>query len=142
MKKAVFFFFGMLLLSCGEKVVEKPENLIPKEKMVDILHDLSLLNATKAAFGSKFKESGIDVMDFLYEKYEIDSVQFVESDLYYASIPLEYQSIYEKVEERIDNRKNIMENISKQKNDSIKKVQLRRRDSIKAKREENKPTEP
>lgn len=136
MKKAVLFFFGVLFLACGEKVVEEPENLIPKDKMTNILCDLALLNSTQSAFSSAFDKTGIDIMEFLYEKYDIDSTQFAQSDLYYASIPLEYQSIYEDVDARIEKRKNVIEATTKRRNDSIRDAQSHRRDSIKALRKE------
>lgn len=130
------FFIGLLFLSCGEKVVEEPENLIPKEKMESILYDLAILNSTKSAFSSVFDDTGIDIMEFLYDKYDIDSIQFSESDLYYASVPLEYQSIYESVDARIDRRKKAMEDATKNRNDSIREAQTKRRDSIQALKEE------
>lgn len=116
--------------------MEEPENLIPKEKMESILYDLAILNSTKSAFSSVFDETGIDIMEFLYEKYDIDSIQFAESDLYYASLPLEYQSIYESVDARIERRKVSMETATKRRNDSIREAQTKRRDSIQALKEE------
>ena len=146
MKYIVTLFFGMILLvSCAEKVVEEPENLIPKEKMTEILHDLAILNASKSLTGNKFKDSGIEVMEFLYEKYNIDSAQFSQSDLYYASIPLEYQSIYEGVEARIKQQKDTLEAIGKRRNDSIRKANLARKDSLEGARGKQKikrPTSP
>ncbi len=136
MKKIVLFFFGVLFLSCGEKVVEEPENLIPKEKMTHILYDLALLNSTKSAFSSDFNKTGIDIMEFLYEKYDIDSVQFAQSDLYYASVPLEYQSMYEDVEGLLEKRSNALEAMTKKRNDSIRKAQTHRKDSIQALKKE------
>ncbi|WP_421801904.1 DUF4296 domain-containing protein [Flagellimonas sp.] len=133
MKYIITLFFGMILLiSCAEKVVEEPDNLIPKEKMTKILHDLAILNASKSLTGNKFKDSGIEVMEFLYEKYDIDSIQFAQSDLYYASIPLEYQSIYEHLERRIQVQKDTMEAIGKRRNDSIREANKIRSDSLKA----------
>ncbi|MER3319799.1 MAG: DUF4296 domain-containing protein [Allomuricauda sp.] len=133
MKYIITLFFGMILLvSCAEKVVEEPENLIPKEKMTEILHDLAILNASKSLTGNKLKNSGIEVMGFLYEKYDIDSTQFSQSDLYYASIPLEYQSIYEGVEARIKQQKDTLEAIGKRRNDSIRKANSKRNDSLQA----------
>ncbi|RUA10373.1 MAG: DUF4296 domain-containing protein [Flavobacteriia bacterium] len=119
-----------LIAACAEEVVKKPENLIPKEKMADILHDLAILNAAKSNVSNKFDESGIDIMEFLYHKYDIDSAQFSQSDLYYASVPLEYQSIYEKVEAKLEERTKIMEERSMQKNDSIRKAIQEKNDSI------------
>lgn len=111
--------------------MEEPENLIPKEKMTEILHDLAILNAAKSAANRKFKDSGVDVMEFLYGKYDIDSAQFAQSDLYYASIPLEYQSIYEGVETMLQQRKDTLEAMEKRRNDSVRKANLKRSDSIK-----------
>ena len=45
MKRMLLSCLGLLLLACGEAVIEKPENLIPKEKMVEVFLDLALLKA-------------------------------------------------------------------------------------------------
>lgn len=132
MKKLLFLLVFLMVVSCAEKVVEEPDNLIPKEKMVDILHDLAILNATKTTIGAKLDESGIDIMEFLYQKYQIDSTQFSESDLYYASLPLEYQAIYTEVETKLDTRQKAVEEATEKKNDSIRKANEKRSDSIKA----------
>lgn len=132
MKKLLFLLVFLMAVSCAEKVVEEPDNLIPKEKMIDILHDLAILNATKSTVGAKLDETGIDVMGFLYKKYQIDSTQFSESDLYYASLPLEYQAIYTEVETRLDKRQKAMEEATEKKNDSIRKANEKRSDSIRA----------
>ncbi|MEE1961286.1 DUF4296 domain-containing protein [Allomuricauda taeanensis] len=132
MKKLLFLLVFLMVVSCAEKVVEEPDNLIPKEKMVDILHDLAILNATKTTIGAKLDESGIDIMEFLYKKYQIDSTQFSESDLYYASLPLEYQTIYTEVETRLDKRQKAMEEATEKKNDSIRKANEKRSDSIRS----------
>lgn len=121
-----------LMVGCAEEVIKKPENLIPKEKMADILHDLAILNASASAASNKFEDSGINIMEFLYKKYDIDSVQFSQSDLYYASVPLEYQSIYEDVEAKLEERTKMMEERSMQKNDSIRKAAQQKNDSINA----------
>lgn len=143
MKYIVTFFLGlMLLVACAEKVVEEPENLIPKEKMTEILHDLAILNAAKSGAAKKFEDSGIDVMEFLYKKYGIDSIQFSQSDLYYASLPLEYQTIYEEVETRLKRQKDTLEAIGERRNDSIRKANLKRSDSLKAIQEKGKVKEP
>lgn len=126
-----------MMVSCAEKVVEEPENLIPKEQMMDILHDLAIFNAAQATTSRKFKDSRIDIMDFIYTKYDIDSAQFSQSDLYYASLPLEYQAIYEGVEARVKQKKDTLEAIGKRRNDSVRAASLKRTDSIKAVREAN-----
>ncbi|MCR9229180.1 MAG: DUF4296 domain-containing protein [Flavobacteriaceae bacterium] len=143
MKYIVTYILGFIILvSCAEKVVDEPENLIPKEKMTEILHDLAILNAAKSGASRKFTDSGIDIMEFLYAKYDIDSTQFSESDLYYASIPLEYQTIYKDVEARLGRQKDTLEAIGKRVNDSVREASIRRNDSLKAIKEENKEKKP
>jgi|TARA_Y100001968_G_C19239774_1_gene658822 hypothetical protein len=141
MKKGLGFLFGILFLcSCAEEVVKKPENLIPKDKMATILLDLSILNATKSAARNKFEDSGIEVMDFLYNKYGIDSTQFAQSDLYYASNPLIYQEIYQSVKDKLDVAKKDLEERSKRRSDSIRKAneaKTQNGDSIKIVRSED-----
>lgn len=130
MKRCILLFMVIGLFSCNEKVVEEPENLIPKEKMVTILHDLALLNATKSSYKAALELHEIKIMDFLYEKHSIDSTQFAQSDLYYASLPLEYQSIYEKVEALLEKKSADLEQITQKRNDSVRKAQEKKRDSI------------
>ncbi|MBS9462385.1 DUF4296 domain-containing protein [Flagellimonas sp. 389] len=131
MKKIIVFFLGLLFFSCGEKVVEKPENLIPKEKMIAILHDLAILKAATTSYKQLMESQGITTMEFLYEKHKIDSAQFSQSDLYYASIPLEYESIYESVSAKLEKRHKRLEDAKKKVNDSVKKANELKRDSIK-----------
>ena len=130
MKRFIIFFLVLGLFSCNEKVVEEPENLIPKEKMVTILHDLALLNATKSSYKAALELHDIKIMDFLYQQHDIDSAQFAQSDLYYASLPLEYQSIYEKVEALLEKESADLEHITQKRNDSVRKAQEKKRDSI------------
>ncbi len=113
--------------------MEKPENLIQKEKMVLILYDLAILNAAKSAYTSSFEDDKIETMEFLYRKYGIDSVQFSQSDLYYASIPLEYQAIYEKVDALLEKKQKMLEEENEQRTDSIRKANEKLEDSTKIK---------
>ena len=101
----------LLALSCGKKLMEEPENLIPKGKMADILYDMALLDAIDNSYPQVLEENDLEAMEYLYDKYGIDSLQFVRSDLYYASIPAEYQKIYEAVEERLTKKRDSISEI-------------------------------
>lgn len=138
MKRSILFILAILFFSCNEKVVEEPENLIPKEKMVIILHDLALLNATKSSYKAVLDLNEIKIMDFLYQQHGIDSVQFAQSDLYYASMPLEYQSIYEKVGALLEKKAADLEQTAQKRSDSTRKAQERKRDSIADATQDNK----
>ncbi|MEM9361625.1 MAG: DUF4296 domain-containing protein [Bacteroidota bacterium] len=140
MRKVLFLVFGILVWSCAEKVVEPPANLISEEKMVDILHDLALLNATKTSFAHYLEQNNVKTMDFLFRKYEIDSTQFTQSNKYYASIPLKYQMIYEKVEARLEARRKTLEDNNRKRNDSTRAAQKQRSDSLKNLKKAPKPS--
>lgn len=104
----------LLGLSCGKKLIEEPENLIPRGKMADILYDMALLDAIDNSYPQVLEENELQAMDFLFDKYGIDSLQFVRSDLYYASVPAEYQKIYEAVEERLTKKRDSISEIIQQ----------------------------
>jgi len=119
MRKIFLLITFIILFSCGEEVIEKPVNLISKEKMIDILHDLAIINAAKTTGPRVMEDKNFAPMQFIYDKYEIDSIQFVSSDLYYASRPLEYEDIYKKIEERIIKQKEGFEKQKEKKKDSL-----------------------
>ena len=89
------------VIGCNTNSIEKPDNLIEKGKMVDILYDMSLLEAIK----SQNINGGISTKagnEYIYKKYKIDSVQYVKSNKYYASNLEEYKKMYEEIKERLN----------------------------------------
>ena len=110
----------MMTVGCAEKVVEPPADVIPREKMITILYDLALLNATNSSFRNVMQKQNKQMMELLYERHDIDSLQLAQSDLYYASKPLEYEYIYEQIESRLKKKKKALEDAKKRANDSIK----------------------
>lgn len=123
MGRYLLLLCGLLILSCGNPLMEEPENLIPREQMSDILYDLALLDAIDNSYPQVLSENDLQVMEFLYKKYGIDSLQFAQSDLYYASVPSEYQKIYEAVEERLtrmrDSISEVLRQVPSQPTDSL-----------------------
>lgn len=88
------------LISCKD-AIEKPENLIERDHMIDILYDISLLEAIK----SQNINGGISnkkANEYLYKKYKIDSVQLAQSNKYYAADVEEYKKIFEEVKRRLE----------------------------------------
>ena len=91
--------FLLVFVGCTT-AVEKPKKLIEKDKMVDILYDIALLEAIKSQNvngGISSKKSN----EFLFKKYKIDSLQWEENNKYYASDIEEYKKMYEEVKKRI-----------------------------------------
>lgn len=119
MKRILFLLaFLFVVAGCNQKVVKKPEDLIAREKMIDILFDMSLINAGKAIDPNVLEENQVEPMSYIYSKYGIDSAQFVKSDLYYAAIPVEYEAIYEALDKRLENERKRVEQERRQKTDT------------------------
>ena len=106
MKNRILIIFVLLFTcSCAEELIQKPENLIPQDKMVLVLKEMAIVNAAKGTNIGKLKDNGIDPTTYVFDKFEIDSAQFVESDRYYASKPLIYETIYKEVETQLENQR-------------------------------------
>lgn len=91
--------FLLVFVGCTT-AIEKPKKLIEKDKMVDILYDIALLEAIKSQNvngGISSKKSN----EFLFKKYKIDSLQWEENNKYYAADIEEYKKMYEEVKKRI-----------------------------------------
>jgi hypothetical protein len=105
MKKIVVIFAVLLLAACAKQVVEKPDNLIEKDKMTDIIYDLAILEAMRSQKPIVLEQNGINQNTYIYKKYDIDSVQFAKSNQYYASDIVTYKKIYEDVAKRLEAHK-------------------------------------
>lgn len=138
MKKSISVVLVLFFLaSCVEKLIEKPDNLIPRDKMVVILEEMAIINGARDNQANilVLRQNGIEPTEHLFEKYNIDSTIFVESDRYYASLPLEYVSMYEEIEASLIEKKKILDE-TKKLNDSLKLLErqkLRRKSDSLAK---------
>ena len=94
--------------SCSD-VVEKPKDLIPQEKMVDILYDAAILEAMRTQRPFLLTQQKINPTQYLYKKYGIDSLQFAQSNRYYASDIDNYKAMYQKVAKRLENERKKVE---------------------------------
>lgn len=131
MRKTVSFLVVLILfLSCKEEAVEKPDRLIEKGKMVNIMYDLAILEGIKYQNPTSLVAYDINPSKYIYKKYKIDSLQFAQSNVYYASNYEDYKDIFDEIIKRIDDQKEVMDSLVKMENK--KKMKL---DSIKSKRE-------
>ncbi|MES2804313.1 DUF4296 domain-containing protein [Flavobacterium sp. 11] len=103
MRKIITFLtIVTLFVSCKEEVVNKPERLIEKDVMVDIMYDLSILEAIRNQNPASLDTFKINSRDYIFKKYKIDSVQFAKSNVYYASDYNEYKSMFEQIRKRLE----------------------------------------
>lgn len=122
----ILFIF---LLGCQDKVTyPKPEGLLSKAEMIDLLYDMHLAVGTSNVQNVHLEKSR-NYMSLVYEKYNIDSTRFAESNLYYTAHIQEYEEIFEEVERRIGNLQKIMEPVE----DSLADTTLYREEAIRKK---------
>ena len=135
-RKATYLFLILLLVSCGgegKKRVKKPDNLIPKDKMADIIYDMSLLSAAKGVNRKLMEQKGVHPEKYVYKKHDIDSIQFAKSNEYYAFDLGTYEEIYKKVKLKLEKeKKHYSELVQAEEKDidSIKKERRSTRDSL------------
>ena len=95
MKQVLFLFISLLMISCSKNPVPKPDNLLDDEVMVDIIYDISILQATDGSMPQKLIENDIKMDQYIFEKYK---------------------KIYKKVLERLDQEKaNIQDQVDNSK---------------------------
>jgi len=109
--------------SCQDlKKSEKPEDLISESKMIDVLTELSLLHAARNYNKQKLENIGVDPDTYIYEKFDIDSLQFERSNDWYSEQYTDYERIYDSVKARLQ--------IMKSRLDSIRDIEVKIEDSI------------
>lgn len=104
------------------KLPEKPKNLIGKDKMVDVLTEAYLANAARSIDNKAILAEGIKMDSLFYTKFGVDSLQFAQSNAFYAADVNTYITIFQEVEARLDNMEKNLDSIRKagiQFNDSI-----------------------
>jgi len=115
MKKIAQLLSFILLASCSKTIVDKPKNLIEENKMVDILYDLALLDAVRTQIPKEKQHYKGFPNQYIFKKHQIDSLQFVKSNQYYASDISNYKKIFERVKEKLEqDKKNIFPKLSKE----------------------------
>lgn len=122
--KNYFTYLFLLMLVFGCQNVDKapkPDQLIPEEKMVDILEDMAKIDAAMSYNMSLFEEQGIDLKNYIYRKYKIDSVQLAESNAYYIEKSKINRQMYEEVRRRLNKKNDLMDSLQKRE-DSLRVI--------------------
>jgi len=119
MKQVLFLFVSLFVLSCSKNPVPKPDNLLDEEVMVNIIYDISILQATDGSMSYKLSDHNIKMDQYIFEKYKIDSVTYRQNQMYYAGDARKFKKIYKKVLERLDKEKQTESNNKNQSSSSI-----------------------
>lgn len=101
MKKISLLIFALIFVatSCKEESFPKPNNLIPRDKMENIIYDLAILEAVKLR--NSVVQNYPTPTEYIKLKYKIDSLTFAKSTQYYASDIKEYKKMYDEVKDRL-----------------------------------------
>lgn len=102
MKQLLLIFFGVLIISCSNNPVPKPDNLLSEEVIKDILFDAAIIQAAEVASPNGLADNNINATTFIYEKYKIDSITYYQNQKYYAADVKKYKKMYKEVLKRLE----------------------------------------
>lgn len=115
MRKFLLFLLLMLVFSCKD-YIEKPDRLIEKSKMSEVIADFSMNNQLGMTTPGKDMEMGTR---FLLKKHEITGEDFTESYKYYT-VTKDLDGILEEAKEiLLEKHPEAASYIEKKKNDTI-----------------------
>ena len=77
--------------------------------MVNIMYDLSLLEAIKYQNPAVLDSNQIRPKQFIYKKYKVDSLQLAQNNVYYASDYKTYKVMFDEVINRLERDKKKVE---------------------------------
>jgi len=113
-KQLKYILILAFVMSCNSNTIEvpkKPSNLIGKDKMADIIYDMSVFTAAKGVGKWNLENKGIMPEAFIYDKYNIDSLQFALSNTYYSYHIEDFEAIYDKVNGILEEEKAVFDSI-------------------------------
>jgi len=97
-KNFLILIIVLAFLSCSKPPVEKPDNLIREEKMIDLLVDIHLAEAT---FNNRRhrdtlveKSSSANFYYSILDKHQVPDSVFERSFVFYASQPRKFERMY------------------------------------------------
>ena len=93
------------VLSCQATQDERPDNLIPADKMAAILTEVHLAESRVSRLGLRSVDSSNVVYKHLergiYKKFGVDTGAYNRSFIYYSSHPREMEAVYKQVVENL-----------------------------------------
>ena len=107
MKRLFFIALIFIISACSEgiKRVEEPENLIPRDKMVNIMQELVKLEShIEATYISvaKYHKVMVNSGDSLLLSFDVTLEEFDQSMEYYGSRQDEMESIYSEALDKLN----------------------------------------
>lgn len=110
---AVIILVLFLSVSCKKELVKEPKKLIERRKMIDIMYDLSILEAMKYQKPLQLDSIDSSPRKFILKKYKVDSLQFAENNMYYAADYENYKEMFDEVGKRVAVKQRAIDSIVK-----------------------------
>lgn len=130
MKNSITYLILIVLFaSCRSNTIyEEPIDLIPKDSMMMLLKDLYLATAAKN-IKNKRQQKKVSYITLVYNKYNIDSLRFNTSNLYYTSKIDIYEPMLNEITEMLKKEQEFFTKAKKIKdslyNDSLKNISFK-----------------
>ena len=116
----------LILVSCYDvQKPEKPDDLISEDKMVDVLVETVIMSSAKGINKRELENKGILPDSFIYKKHKIDSLQFVNSNNYYAYDIENFNQIYTRVKDSLEALRLHYKEVQKKEEKSKKKLPVK-----------------
>ena len=98
----------LTLLTACDFTDKKPGNLIPADKMVNVLAEVHLAESKVSRLNLRGTDSANLVYKRLeqaiFKKYQVDTSAYTKSYIYYSSHPAEFEVLYQRVVEKLQKR--------------------------------------
>ena len=102
LKLILSFILTVIYTSCQDvKKPETPTDLISQDIMVDILTDVYISNASRNVNNKLIRKRNLHLDSIIYNKYDVDSLQFVLSNAYYRSDLKTYGNLLTQAKDRL-----------------------------------------
>lgn len=109
MKRLLAFFLSLIFFgSCDSET--KPKGMIGREKMVEVLTDVHLVNGYTSTVMNldTIKQVTANYLNVVYKKHQVDSIQFKKSLRYYSEHPKMLSEIYDQVIKKLETKEKEM----------------------------------
>lgn len=93
------------MIGCTNNPVPEPKKLLDEETMIEIMYDVALIEAAQATAPEQLSNNNISSKDYIYKKYKIDSITWIQNKKYYAGNLRKYKKMNKKVLEKIEKLK-------------------------------------
>ena len=117
--RRIIYIFALLLIvvACKKNIVPKPDKFLDEKQMESLLYDLAVLESMKVSQAQMLDSLQFNSKQFIYKKYQLDSLSLAQNMVYYASLPKDYDRIVRKVEEKLKKQR---DSIGKLSSESLK----------------------